>query len=383
MMQAAFSHVRPKACCFRAALDRSATFCDECGQPILRCMASEECGGLLDEDGRCPVCVAPELSIDAGAVSSVKVGGALSIPLLITNTSAVGRPLFIKEMWVKAPDKALTPVDLAFQRLASGAVPEVSVSTGALPTAGVHRIEVIFIAATRYLWREECYAFSASFAVDVEAESAGSIVQNINVSADQIGAGMTIYNPTRMQREKADAPARRAEPIVLTLQRADSFERQEGYRGYESGIAVPRSVALAWAGFDHGQVPPDGPIRTQTGVLSFGRASNAAHSGMNDVRLVISGPDGTDEDASVHISRRHFLLYVENDRLMLRVESQNGLSVNGDPLRRGETAILKDGDVIAPLVRRPDAISLQVSFDVPADEVGQVVLRRRIGTGRR
>ena len=383
MRQASLAPIRPKTCCFRSALDRNATFCEECGQPILRCMASEECGGLLDENGRCPVCVAPELSLDAGAGASVKVGGTLALPLLVTNTSPVGRPLFIEAMWTRGDDGELREVDLAFQRLNPGDSADIGVRTGRLDTAGIHRIDIMFVAATRYLWREERYVFTTAIAIPVEPEGPSEIVQNYNIQADQIGAGMTIYNPTRIQKEREAGVDTHAEPIRLTLRRADTMERKLGQRGYENDLVVPRSVVFSWQGFDAGQAPLDGPIRTPTGVLSFGRASNAAYSGLNDVRLVISTPEGTDEEASVHISRRHFLLYVENDRLMLRVESQNGVAVNGKTLRRGETVRLEDGDAIAPLVGQLGAISVTVAFETNQNEAGRIILRRRVGTARR
>jgi predicted component of type VI protein secretion system len=100
---------------------------------------------------------------------------------------------------------------------------------------------------------------------------------------------------------------------------------------------------------------------------------------MNDVRLLISSDGNIDEEASVNISRRHFQLYIENDRLILRVGSQNGLKLNDEAYRRGRTVALKDGDVIHPLVRAPDAVSLRVQFESQHDEVNRITLQRLIG----
>jgi hypothetical protein len=58
-------------------------------------MASEECGGLLDDHGLCTVCVAPYLQVDAGALTAARVGGAVALPLSLANLSTVGRPLFV------------------------------------------------------------------------------------------------------------------------------------------------------------------------------------------------------------------------------------------------------------------------------------------------
>ena len=369
----------PRKCCFRASLDRNATFCDECGAPLVRCMATDECGGLLDEAGRCPICVAPEMSLDAGSASSVRVGGTLALPLVVSNASPVGRPLFIEEMWIKGDDSELRKIDLPFQRLNPGTTGEVGLRTGVLSTAGLHRFDIYLVVATRYLWREERYAFTTSIAIPVDPEGPTEIVQNYNIQADAIGAGMTIYNPTRIQQEREAGIATHAEPIQLTLRRADTLERSLGHRGYEGTYAVPQSTSFVWQGFDKEQTPLDGPIRTVSGVLSLGRASNAPEGGLNDVRLVISRDGQVNEAASVHISRRHFQLFIQNDRLNLRVESQNGVRVNNEAHRRGVVLTLNDGDIIHPLVRTPDAVSISVHFEIQHDEVDRIVLRRRVG----
>lgn len=371
----------PGKCCFRASLDREATFCDECGSPLQRCMATDECGGLLDQGGCCPVCVAPELSLDAGSASSIRAGGSLALPLLVSNNSPVGRPLFVEAMWIKGAETEMRQVDLPFQRLNSGVTAEVGLHTGVLETTGLHRFDVHLVVATRHLWREERYVFTAAIVIPVDPEGPTEIVQNYNIQAEAIGAGMTIYNPTRIQKEREAGVAKHAEPIRLTLRRADALERSLGHRGYASGLAVTKSTAMIWKGFDARQAPLDGPIRTATGVLDFGRASNAPDGGMNDVRLVISRNGDVDEDASVHISRRHFQLFIENDRLMLRVESQNGLSVNDAAYRRGKMVAINDGDVIHPLIRSPDAIAVRVQFETQHDEVDRILLRRLVGFG--
>ena len=369
----------PGKCCFRASLERDATFCDECGSPLQRCMATDECGGLLDAGGSCPVCVAPELSLDAGSASSIRAGGSLALPLLVSNQSPVGRPLFVEAMWFKGAEPDLKPVDLTFQRLNPGSTSEVGLRTGVLETTGLHRIDVHLVVATRHLWREERYVFTAAIVIPVEPEDATEIVQNYNIQADAIGAGMTIYNPTRIQKEREAGIAQHAEPIRLTLRRADALDRALGHRGYPSGMSVTKSTALVWKGFDARHAPLDGPIRNATGVLEIGRAASAAEGGLNDVRLIISRKGQTDEERSVHISRRHFQLFIENDRLMLRVESQNGLKINDTAYRRGKMVILMDGDVIQPLVRDAGIIGIRVQFETQHDEVSQITLQRLQG----
>ena len=381
MARSPSSGAGPAKCCFRSSLDREATFCDDCGSPLQRCMATDECGGLLDDAGCCPVCVAPDLSLDSGSAAMIRVGGTLALPLLVTNNSPVGRPLFIEEMWIRGLGDEPRRVELPFQRLNSASTAEVGLRTGVLDTAGLHRVDVDLVVATRYLWREERYVFTTSIAIPVDPEGPTEIVQNYNIQADAIGAGMTIYNPTRIQQEREAGIATHAEPIRLTLRRADTLERVLGHRGYARDLAVARSTALIWSNFDKGHAPLDGPIRTRSGVQEVGRASNAPGGGLNDIRLVISHDGRIDEEASVHISRRHFQLFIENDRLMLRVDSQNGLLVNDTALRRGKMIALNDGDVIHPLVNNPGAIGLRVQFETQHDEVDRIILKRLVGTG--
>ena len=369
----------PAKCCFRASLERDATFCDECGSPLQRCMATDECGGLLDAGGCCPVCVAPDLSLDAGSASSIRAGGTLALPLLVSNQSPVGRPLFVEEMWFKGGDGEMKKVDLTFQRLNPGTTSEVGLRTGVLETTGLHRFDVHLVVATRHLWREERYVFTAAIVIPVEPEDATEVVQNYNIQADAIGAGLTIYNPTRIQKEREQGIAKHAEPIRLTLRRADALDRAMGHRGYPSGLAVTKSTSLIWKGFDARHVPIDGPIRNATGVLEIGRAASAGEGGLNDVRLVISRNGETDEERTVHISRRHFQLFIENDRLMLRVESQNGLIINDAAHRRGKMVMLSDGDVIQPLVREPGSMAVRVQFETQHDEVHRITLQRLLG----
>jgi len=42
-------------CCYQHAVQADAVFCGDCGKPLLRCMAFEECGGLVRDDGCCAV----------------------------------------------------------------------------------------------------------------------------------------------------------------------------------------------------------------------------------------------------------------------------------------------------------------------------------------
>ena len=87
-------------CCVKSALNPNAAFCNDCGRPLYRCMAHAECGALLSDTGICGVCVDLELSLDTGAASTVREGGKLALPLVVKNTSRVGRPVFITGIWI-------------------------------------------------------------------------------------------------------------------------------------------------------------------------------------------------------------------------------------------------------------------------------------------
>ena len=119
------------------------------------------------------------------------------------------------------------------------------------------------------------------------------------------------------------------------------------------------------------------PILTRNGLLAFGRARTKGE-GAGDVRLVVEGRDGQpDEDLSRLLSRRHFELYIENDRLVLRVTGSNGVRVNGDAYGKDKSVALKDGDCIAPIVDAPDRLAVAVRFSCELDRVSAITLTRQ------
>ena len=185
-------------CCYKTALQPDSVFCGECGKPILRCMAYAECGGLLGEDGRCSVCVAPQLYLDKGAVKEVKAGGALVLPLIFANASPIKRPLFITNVWAREGGGQRVPQELAWERLDAGASNPLWVQTGAMERQGRQKLEVSFTIATRYRWREEQFAFLSNLELEVDQGGSPVIHQTINATGGGQGAvgGHTIYAPT-------------------------------------------------------------------------------------------------------------------------------------------------------------------------------------------
>ena len=362
-------------CCHHSALESETSFCTECGKPLIRCMAVAECGSLLNEQGLCPVCVAPALSLDAGAAATVREGGKLALPLAISNASPLSRPLFVTGLWMKEDDGDLREISLPFKRLEPGAVANVAVRTGVLDHAGVHQVDLRIAVATRYQWREEEYVFSSAIVFPVETKDPGGPVTNIHVDGD-VGAGFTVYNPTRIEDDRASGRETHIAPIRLNAIRADQSERLLKRRGYESGLTVPRNVEFQWEGFGEGNAPFAGPILHPSGLLCFGRNATTLETGANAARLLVGPIDNIDVQASLAISRQHFTIYTESGRLMLRVDSQFGLLVNDQALGRTKTIELKDGDVIRPLQKRPDAHAVSICFEARRDTVQRIIVKR-------
>lgn len=365
-----------KECCYRSALVQDAAFCAECGRTILRCMAFSECAGLVAPDGQCSVCVAPGLSLDAGTISRAKLGGGLSLPLTLSNRSAVARPLFVCGVWVRVGEGEWRAQDLPWERIEAGASGNLAAQTGILEHAGVHRLEIALAVESRYRWRRETFAFVAGLEVTVEGDAVAEINQTITLSADTIEPGATVYAPMRLDRpDEADAGAVEAQP--LPLRRAERLETAFGLRGDPGPVRVPRDVRFLWRGFGPSDAPQDGEIRTHDGLLALGRSRTKLAGGTGDIRMLASAQGGgIDETLSVAISRNHAGLYVENERLMLRAESDNGLLLDDEPLQRGAALALKDGSVVGCLPKHPDAAALRFSYEVHHGLVETVTVDR-------
>lgn len=341
-------------------------------------MASAECGSLLDDSGICPVCVQPGLSLDAGSAATVREGGKLALPLIISNASTVKRPLFIGGLWAKEDDGELKEISLPFKRIEPGKSANVSIHSGILNHTGIHCIDLRLAVSTRYEWREEEYMFSSMILFPVEGKDPSGPITNISLNADEIGPGTTIYNPTRIESDRAAGLKTHTSQLPLKLLRADHAERLSGRRGYSGGLIVPRDVEFEWADFPDDLAPFDGQIAKPSGLLTFGRGVSSLHGGPTDIRLLVGNDYNSEANKkrSLAISRQHFTLYVECGRLTLHVESQFGVRISGQAYGRTKTVILNDGDIIEPIVKNPKALSLSVSFENQHDTVRKIVIRR-------
>lgn len=359
-------------CCYASAMENDATFCAECGSALVRCMAFEECGGLLDDNGLCTVCVDPQLQIDAGALTAAKVGAAVALPLSVTNASVVGRPLFVTGLYIREGGADWREEDLGWERLIAGETRPTSVRIDQLDRSGVHGVEIMITVASRWRWRQECYALTARMTLSVEDESAKGHV--VNIGGESAGHGNTVYISG-----KRDGVAKRVsdQAFLLGLVRAEKEERRLGLRGVSDGVSVPRNTRIEWRGFPKTEVPSDGIILTMDGILGVGRSRTRQDGGLGDVRLLAEAKNGNvDKDISRMISRRHFEIYNECDRLILRVNAQSGLRINGEAYGPDKTVILNSSDTISPLVNTNSDINLQTTFRIEHGLVRAVTFAR-------
>jgi hypothetical protein len=371
----------PRECCYRSiAADASGLFCAECGQPLARCMAFAECGGLVGDDALCHVCVNPHLQIIPGATMNAPVGGSVALPFDLYNGSRVDRPLLVTGLWSREKGD-WRQERLGWEQLDPGARAPASVTAREFDRAGLHEVEIMWTVATRWRARQEDFAFSTRVLLTIadEKSAAGAVVQ---ISSENEMNGNVIQITDNSGRGARDE-GKVISAIDMNIQRLDREERRLGLRGMAGDLRVPRSATFDFAGFAPGETPPAGlPILSQDATLVFGRARTRQEDGEGDVRLLVRHPDGSvDEEASQMISRRHFEIYVENDQLVLRVSGSNGLRVNGTAYGADKLVELDDGDVIAPLVKLPDALALTVRFAREFESVSAITLARTPAAG--
>lgn len=369
-------------CCYGTALTEGAVFCAECGKPLMRCMAYSECGGLVGDDGCCSVCVKPQLFLDKDAVTDVKAGGVLVLPLVFYNASGVARPLFVTDLWVREGDGPRRRIELPWKRLDAGGSNRVNIQTGAMERQGRHGVEITFAVATNYFMREERFAFTSSLGLEVE--QGGSLVINQTINASGVGAGSdTVYAPIRLEQtgDQARKAATGGKAAELALQRADNFESSNGVRGYADGalkgVVVGRAARFVWKGFG-GDGPAAGSITTQDSLLAMGRGKTGFADGENQVQLLVTEADGKlDEQLSQAISRRHIELFLQSGRLCARVTGSAGIQIGDHRYGADDAlAVIDTGAVIKVLPKFPDALSLQVRMRAMHGQVDEITITR-------
>src|SRR5262245_15803280 len=147
-----------RACCNRFAADPDVAFCPECGHSFIRCMAFAECGSLVTPTQACPVCVAPALMIDAGAVTQSRTGERVSVPLILRNNTTGSRPIWVKQIF-KTHDRVDEPVALTWEQIDPQTERHFTIDLPPLAEGGTHALRMLFVLASRYRGIEEVYAY--------------------------------------------------------------------------------------------------------------------------------------------------------------------------------------------------------------------------------
>ncbi|QUL36756.1 FHA domain-containing protein [Erythrobacter sp. JK5] len=371
----------PKDCCSATlAADAGGQWCGECGQPLVRCMAFAECGGLVGADGQCQVCVGPKLIIEPGATMHAPVGGSVALPFALMNASARDRPLFVTGLWSREAGD-WRKERLGWEELGPQERAPASVIAREIDKPGMHEIEIMFAVATRYKQREERFAFSTRVLLTVQGESSssGPTIQ-ISSENEMNGNVIQIHDNTAGSEEGS---GKVIEAIDMNVVRLDREESTLGLRGMQGKYHVRRSAEFHFEGFPEDDHVPSGlPIMTPDGLLAFGRERSREKGGASDVRILATAPEGrVDNELSLLISRRHFDVFVENDCLVLRVRGRNGLQVNGKVLATEERVPLQDGDTIEPVRDHPEMLALKVRFDREHSRVTGVRIARKPSLG--
>lgn len=365
----------PRPCCYASIqADPGAVFCTDCGSPLVRCMAFQECRGLVGDDGLCSQCVDARLVIVPGATMRAPIGGHVAVPFNFFNASKIDRPLFVTGLWSRERGEWRFE-RLGWEKLDPGARASASVTACEIEAAGLHEIVIMWSIATRWKMREENFVFSTRVLLTIgdDKDRAGSTIQ---ISSENQMNGNIIQIHEREPQPGEDGKV--IDAIDMKLDRLDREERELGLRGMAGGERVTCGTVFDFKGFPAGEVPRSGlPVVTPQGLLVFGRSDSRRSGGESDVQLLVYGEEGEiDEAMSQSISRRHFELYVQNDRLMLHVSGGNGLCVNGVVHGQDETALLGDGDVIAPLTESPGELAIRVDFRREASRISKVTVTR-------
>ena len=370
-----------EACCFAAAMDPEAGFCNHCGRPLFRCPGFDDCRSLVDASGHCNTCLLPVLTFEENVELEARVGEVATIPFRLRNASPARRPFSVLNIFKREARGANDAVPLHWERIDPDQERGFSVVTEPLESGGAHRLTLLMILVSRCGGIEQCYAFASEILIRVSGSGPTHITQNFDLSNADFGtAGMVVANPnlsTPAERSSAARAGRRD----LRIDRAERFEIEGGYRGYaEHGYRVPRNVVFEYSGFAPGDSPPAGPVTSSAPVLNGGRNSRRFDAERNpepnDLCLrVYKGPN-LDAEASRLIPRHLCVLVLQNDRLYLRAREANRLALNGEVMGKGELRQLEDGDQLQVPAGHPGAFSLTVRFSSAAGLVESIRIER-------
>jgi len=356
-------------CCRKAALNPAASFCTTCRTPLMRCMNFADCLQLVEPTKPCPVCIKPELVIEAGTTVSGGIGARLSLPLKLRNFNRqIRRPIYLKALVKNESGKGHQSVDLNWEIVEPATERTFYVEAGPFDADGVTRVELLLTIAMRSKeGYEEAYLFSGSLLLSITRDSNQQVIQNIDLSGAHFETGGLVHTKLDANQSGQEIGAT-DERQVVELERVEVAELAAGVRGYKpSETRVPRSVAFRFVGFPEADAPDWDVMLGARGALCFGRSSREAHPQNNpapmDVSLRAYARDGTlDRDASTRVSRHHFDLLVLNERLMLHARSGKGALLNSQEVRSGAVVPIADGDIIAPARDVENAIRMRTRF---------------------
>lgn len=377
-----------EACCAASARDAAANVCGQCGHVLLRCPAFAECGVLVDPTGYCSAHLAPQLSVERGALVGVRVGQRATVPLVLANASRLPGGFRVVRLLKGEAQSELQEVALDWDALRSGEERPFTVDTAVFEAGGTTRLRVVMVLATTQGGASESYAFSAEVLLKIdEREQKAHITQNIHVEGGHFEAGASAVVQTgpsvteglQYQLGGEGEPSGRVP--VTTLQRAEAYELREGVRGYaELRAAAGRHVVVRCEGFDSGEFPVEQRPFLGRSVLALGRNSRERsdkNTDPNDFVLRARGADGAvDRDRSLAVSGRAATLGLENGRVLLTVTGSRTLYVNGAPLEVGAATVLADKDRVGVLGPRATDLGFKLEFSVENDELTTIWLTR-------
>lgn len=371
-------------CCQRYAGDEEAAFCPECGHAYMRCMAFSECRSLVSPGQACPVCVAPELIMEAGAVVQSRTGERVAVPFVLHNRSP-NRPLWVKQIF-RLDGPASEAVPITWEQVEPGTERRFDVEVPPIAEGGQHVLRLLLLVSSRNRSLEETYAYTGATTLTVEAAEAQQVIQNINLTGAQFQTGGMVHTTLNTKDRQASTATATRDRSSLPLERAERYELANGFRGYASGSSgegfrVFRSADVLASGFSADDIPPDGASLSASGKMSCGRNSRVPNPSINaapmDLSLRVYQRDGqVNSQATLALSRHHFDLVNLNDRLYLHVRSSNGVELNGALQASGALAVLASGDRVVPIPGRPDLLTLTFGFASAIGSVNRITINR-------
>ncbi|MBM4063237.1 MAG: FHA domain-containing protein [Planctomycetes bacterium] len=373
-------------CCRVRALDGAARICPDCGQVLLRCRSFAGCRALLGPLEACPIHVAPRLQLQRGAVLAANLGDRITLPLVLANASGAGGELRLRRLLRMLPGQEPEELTPLWETVRPGEERSFTVETGVLEAGGTSRVSLVLVLATSLGGVDEDYAFATEILLRVRRDETKQIVQNIRVEGGSFAAGASAVVQTGPSVHESWKPADGGPgdaPAPLALERAEAFELRHGIRGYrDEGCRVPSTVELECRGFRADDAPPAG--RPFAGGARFaagrnGRKARADNPTPNDLALRIYRGTGSAVDAerTGRISGRHFELFLQNDRLVLRALGRHGTWHGDAALPAGTEVVLQPGDRIAVLEPATAVPQIAVAMHARGPTVERIVLERR------